>query len=316
MKKTTIDIVTSALDEELCIDEFIDRVNAVFEKEPNYQHRITVIDNGSKDKTWDVISNWARKTKRVRGIKMSRTFSFDSALTCGLDHADSDYLVIMASDLQDPPETIPSLLREIEKGFEQVTVKIGKRSQVPITRRLLSSIFYNLNFWASDGLIPKNVSDFRIMSRKVYKEVKLLRESHRFMRGLSAWTGFSTSAVTIDRPPRFAGKSKWLGMSFFSVLASAVRGIFAFSVKPLSIVAFSSIFLGLLALLSLIPLTIVIFTQGVYFGGFGTLIGFAVLSFGVIMITLGTISMYLSLIYEESKNRPIYVIDEIVQLSA
>jgi hypothetical protein len=223
---------------------------------------------------------------------VSRTFSFDFALTCGLDHADSDHLVIMASNLQDPTETIPSLLREIEKGFAQVTVRIGKRSQAPITRRLLTSIFYNLNFWASDGLIPKIVSDFRIMRRKVYKEGKLLRESHRFMRGLSAWTGFNTSAVTIERPPRFAGKSRWLGMSFYSVLASAVRRIFAFSVKPLSIIAFSSIFLGQLALVSLIPLKIVIFTQGVYFGGFGTLIGFAVLSTGVIMITPGTISVY------------------------
>lgn len=308
----SVDIVTSALNEELCIDEFISRIHLVFEQESNYTYRITIIDNGSNDKTWDLIRNWAKKSKRVRGIKLSRTFSFDSALTCGLDNADSDYLIIMASDLQDPPEVIPNLLREIEKGFDQVVVKIARRSQVPLFRRIFSRIFYSINYWASSGLIPKNVSDFRIMNRKVYGTVKALRESHRFMRGLMAWAGFQASAISIERPDRFAGKSKWLGMSFFTILSTAVRGIFAFSVKPLSIVSFFSLFLGTVSLISLVPIVVIILTKGVYFGGFGSLIGFAILSFGIIMISLGTLSLYVSLIYEESKHRPIYIVDEII----
>jgi glycosyltransferase involved in cell wall biosynthesis len=108
-------------------------------------------------------------------------FPFDSALTCGLDHAESDYLVIMTSDLQDPPETLHDLLRESEKGFDQVVVKIRKRSQVPWPRRLLSQLFYRISHWSTNGLIPRNVSDYRIMSRKVYSQIKSLRESHRFM---------------------------------------------------------------------------------------------------------------------------------------
>lgn len=240
---------------------------------------------------------------------MSRTFSFDAALTCGLDQADRDYLVIMASDLQDPPETIHSFLRQIENGFDQVVAKIHKRSHVPWLRRILSNLFYRFTFWATDGLIPKNVSDFRIMSRKVYKSVQLLRESHRFMRGLSAWAGFRTTSITIERPNRFAGKSKWLGLNFFTVLSTAVRATFAFSVKPLYVISFTCFFFGIVAITSLVPLTFLFVIRGVPFGGFGTLISFAIISFGTIMITLAIISLYLTLIYEETKHRPLYVVE-------
>jgi dolichol-phosphate mannosyltransferase len=308
----TVDIVTSALDEELCLPELIIRLQKVFSKEHNYKYRLTIIDNGSSDETWSIIVNHASRNKNIRGIRMSRTFPFDAALTCGLDYADCDYLVIMASDLQDPPETIENLLREIEKGFDQVIVRVEKRDEVPALRRFLSYVFYRINFWSTDGLIPKNVSDFRIMNRKVYTQVKLLRESHRFMRGLSAWVGFKTSEVTISRPNRFAGKSKWLSLSIFSALSIAVKGIFAFSTKPLSILSFLSFFLGSISLFSLLPLTIVFLTSGVPFGGFGSLIGFAVLSFALIMLSLGTIALYISLIYEETKNRPSYIIDEVI----
>lgn len=309
--RTTIDIVTSALNEELCIPEFIARINKVFELEPQYSHRITIIDNGSTDSTWNEIIKYSGFSEVVRGIKMSRTFSFDAALTCGIDHAEGDFLVIMASDLQDPPETIHSFLRQVENGFDQVVARVEKRGQVPWLRRNLSTLFYKFTFWATDGLIPKNVSDFRIMSRKVYKSVRLLRENHRFMRGLSAWTGFKTTTITIERASRFAGKSKWLGLNLFTVLSTAVRATFAFSVKPLLVVTFTCFFFGIVSIISLVPLTLLFILRGVPFGGFGTLIGFAIISFGTIMITLAIISLYLTLIYEETKNRPLYIIDSI-----
>lgn len=310
--KITVDVATSALNEELCIPEFIARMRKVFDAETNYSFRLTIVDNGSSDKTWSLIEEETKHCPRIRGIKMSRTFPFDSALTCGLDHAEGDYLVLMTSDLQDPPETLHELLREIEKGFDQVVVKIRKRSQVPWPRRLLSQIFYGMSYWSTDGLIPRNVSDFRIMSKKVYSQIKIMKESHRFMRGLGAWVGYNSSSIVIERPNRFAGKSKWLDMSFFSVLSTGVKGIFAFSAKPLSILSFVCMLLGVVSFLSLIPLTIFFFTNGVPFGGFGTLIGFAILSFGVIMLALGVLAEYVSLIYEDTKKRPIYLIDQIV----
>ena len=310
--RITVDVVTSALNEELCIPEFIARMRKVFDSEANYLFRLTIIDNGSSDKTWNLIEEQAKNYPNIRGIKMSRTFPFDSALTCGLDHAESDYLVIMTSDLQDPPETLHDLLRESEKGFDQVVVKIRKRSQVPWPRRLLSQLFYRISHWSTNGLIPRNVSDYRIMSRKVYSQIKSMRESHRFMRGLGAWVGYNTSSVTIERPDRFAGQSKWLDTSFLSVLSTGVKGIFAFSVKPLSILSFVCTLIGIVSLLSLIPLTAIFIINGVPFGGFGSLIGFAILSFGIIMLALGVIALYVSLIYEYTKKRPIYLIDQIV----
>jgi dolichol-phosphate mannosyltransferase len=309
----TVDIVTSALNEELCISEFISRVNKVFDNETAYSHRIIIIDNGSTDSTWEVISKHVCTSKHVRGIRMSRTFSFDSALTCGMDQAESDYLVIMASDLQDPPEVIHDLLREIEKGYDQVVVRIGKRGEVPWLRRVLSRCFYGFSFWATNGLIPKNVSDFRLMSRKVYCNVRQLRENHRLMRGLTAWTGFSTTSITIERPNRFAGKSKWLGTNLLTVMLTALRATFAFSVKPLLIVSLTSIIFGVTSIFSLLPLTVFFIIYGVPFGGFGSLIGFAILSFGILMLTLGVICLYLSLTFEETQNRPLYIIESTIQ---
>ena len=312
VQKARVDIVTSALNEELCIAELTSRLEQVFQNEPLYSYRITIIDNGSSDSTWSEITKLAKKSKNIRGIRMSRTFSFDSALTCGMDFADADYLIIMASDLQDPPEVIHDLLREIEKGFDQVVVHVGKREYVPFVRRFLSSIFYKFNYWATDGLVPKNVSDYRIMSRRLYLSVQKLRENHRFMRGLSAWAGFKTSSVTIVRPNRFAGESKWLGINFFEVLSTAIRATFAFSIKPLLIVSFTSFLLGIISFMSLIPMSLLFLINGVPFGGFGTLIGFAVLSFGTLMTAFGVIALYISLIYEETKQRPLYIIQETI----
>jgi dolichol-phosphate mannosyltransferase len=308
--KKTVEIVTSALNEEDCLPELFRRLSEVFALEPNYTFNLIVIDNGSSDDTWTIIQEHSNSIPRITGIRMSRTFELDSAFTCGIDHAQADVVILMCSDLQDPPETIHSLLREYEKGFEQVLVRITSRDSVPVVRRLLSKLYYAITNNLTDGLIPKSVSDFRLLNRNVYESVRSLRESHRFMRGLSSWVGFKTSYVEISRPPRFAGESKWLGKSLYSVITTASRSIFAFSIKPLVLLSTIGIILSGMSVAGLVISIIGWLIVGVPFAGFGVIVSLAVLAFSVTILALGIIAQYLGLIYEEVKRRPLYLVAE------
>jgi dolichol-phosphate mannosyltransferase len=278
--------------------------------EMNYSYRILVIDNGSQDSTWKLIEDESKNNPRVIGIRMSRNFSLDSAFTCGIDYAEADIAIVMTSDLQDPPEAIPLLLRKYEEGFDQVLAKISKRASVPLLRRIFSKIFYRLARSLTSGMLPESVSDFRLINRKTYSAIRQLRESHRFLRGLGAWVGFKTTHIEIERPPRFAGESKWLGMNLFRVVGIASKSILAYSAQPLAWVSVLGLSLSILSILGLLLLVIFWLLIGVPFAGFGSLIGVIVLGFSLTMLCIGILAQYMGLIYEEVKQRPLYLVTE------
>lgn len=307
---TTIDIISSAFNEEDCLPELFQRIAKIMGQEKNYNYRILIIDNGSQDATWEIIQKQSQENPNIVGIRMSRNFTLDAAFTCGLDYANADLAIIMTSDLQDPPEAIPLLLRKYEEGFDQVLVKISKRASVPLLRRLFSGIFYKLARGMTSGMLPESVSDFRLVNRRTYTAIRRLRESHRFLRGIGAWVGFNTTFIEVERPPRFAGTSKWLGMSFFRVVGIASRSILAYSAQPLAWVSILGISLSAFSLLGLGILTIFWIVDGVPFAGFGSLIGVTVLGFSLTMLCIGILAQYMGLIYEEVKQRPLYLITE------
>lgn len=309
--KTTVDIITSAFNEEECLPELFRRFELVASSEETYEFRFIVIDNGSSDHTWSLILCQCEKDSRYFGIKMSRNFSLDSAFTCGLDNADSDLAIIMTSDLQDPPEAIHKLLRKYEEGYDQVLAKIVNRGTVPILRRKLSDLFYGTANFMTGGMLPKSVSDFRLVSRKCYEAIRALRESHRFMRGLGSWVGFKTSIIEIERPPRFAGESKWLGVSLVRVIVHGFQSIFAYSTLPLAWVSIFGVVTSIVSFLTIPILTILWLVYGVPFAGFGTIVATVVLCFSITILILGVIGQYIGLIYEEVKNRPLYVVEEV-----
>ena len=306
----TLDIITSAYNEEDCLPELFKRINAVMKSESEYKYRILIIDNGSHDKTWELITKACEADSKVVGIRMSRNFSLDSAFTCGLDYATADLAIIMTSDLQDPPEAIPLFLRKFEEGYDQVLAKIIKRDSVPLLRRILSRIFYKLARGMTSGMLPESVSDFRLVNKRTYSAIRRLRESHRFLRGLGAWVGFKTTHIEITRPPRFAGESKWLGMSFFKVVGVASRSIMAYSAQPLAWVSVLGLSMSIIAIFSLFILVVLWIAFGVPFAGFGSLIGVIVLGFSITMFSIGILAQYLGLIYEEVKQRPLYLVTE------
>jgi dolichol-phosphate mannosyltransferase len=307
---TTVDLISSAFNEEDCLPELFERISRVMASEPNYSYRILIVDNGSKDSTWEIIKFESERNPKVTGIRMSRNFSLDSAFTCGIDYADADIAIVMTSDLQDPPEAIPLLLRKFEEGYDQVLAKISKRASVPVLRRISSRLFYKLARGMTSGMLPESVSDFRLINRRTYSAIRQLRESHRFLRGLGAWVGFKTTYIEIERPPRFAGKSKWLGISIFKVIGIASKSILAYSAQPLAWVSVLGVMLSAFSIISLIFLTIFWVFFGVPFAGFGSLIGVMVLGFSLTMLCIGILAQYVGLIYEEVKRRPLYLITE------
>ena len=306
----SLDIITSAYNEEECLPELFQRITNVMVAESKYDYRLIVIDNGSIDKTWAEILNESKKNSKVVGIRMSRNFSLDAAFTCGLDYATADAAIIMTSDLQDPPEAIPQLLRKFEEGYDQVLAKILKRESVPRLRQVLSKIFYKVANSMTSGMLPESVSDFRLVNKRTYSAIRSLRESHRFLRGLGAWVGFRTSHIEIERPPRFAGESKWLGMSFFRVVGVASKSILAYSAQPLAWVSILGLSMSALSIFGLFILIIFWIVYGVPFAGFGSLVAVVVLGFSLTMFSIGILAQYLGLIYEEVKQRPLYLVTE------
>jgi len=307
---TSVDILTSAYNEEECLPELFTRIDKVFSAEEKYSYRILVVDNGSVDSTWDIIQKHAEINSRIYGFRMSRNFTLDAAFTCGLDNAESDIAIIMTSDLQDPPESIPALLREYENGSDQVLVKIKSRDAVPLLRRILSTLFYKIAKRMTGGMLPESVSDFRLVNKKTYQAIRRLRESHRFLRGLGSWVGFKTSYIEINRPARFAGESKWIKMSLINVIAQASRSIFAYSATPLMFVSFMGVFFSILSFLGLIISSVIWVVSGVPFAGYGSIVGLIALGFSLTMLAIGVLAQYLGLIYEEVKQRPLYIVSE------
>jgi glycosyltransferase involved in cell wall biosynthesis len=306
----TIDIITSALNEEDCLLELFSRIQTVMAQHSKYGWRLIICDNGSTDSTWSIIKELTEKNENVLGIRMSRTFNLDSAFTMGLDYAEADAAVIMASDLQDPPEVISQFIREFELGYEQVVAKVISRKQVPFLRRNLSSLFYIFANKVTNNLIPKGVSDFRLLSRPAYTAARQLRERNRFLRGLLAWTGFKTSVIEIERPDRFAGESEFVKIKLRKVIRWAIDAILAHTTSPLHFVSVIGFLLSGLSISAGGIFMVLWLTRGVPFNGYGTIVGLLILGFSVTLGAIGIMSQYLALIYEEVKQRPLYLIAE------
>ena len=309
--KKSIAIVIPAYNEEDCIDELAKRLNQVFSVEINYDFEVVIIENGSKDMTWEKLIKISSEDERFKVVKLSRNFGMDGGLTAGLDLVNTDACIFMTADLQDPPETIPEFIRLWENGYENIFGIIGKREGTSLLRRFNSQIFYWLASKLSSGNIPRNVSDFRLLDRKVYKSLRTLKERNRFLRGMTAWVGFKSVGIVIQRPPRFAGESKAFT---WKVIDFAFKGIFAYSYKPLRLITISGFVLFTFSILSLIGLTAFWLIRGVPFPGFGSLFALIVLVWGGIALMIGILSEYVGLIYEEVKARPSYIVSEKINI--
>jgi dolichol-phosphate mannosyltransferase len=274
-----------------------------------YSWEVIIIENGSLDDSWQQLVKVSESDDRFKLIRLSRNFRMDGGLTAGLDFVTTDACILMTADLQDPPEFIPRLLEKWEEGYENVYGVVLKRKGTKLVRRFNSKLFYKVAGSLTNGGIPENASDFRLVDRKVYEVVRMMTERNRFVRGLFAWVGFKSIGIPMVREPRFAGESN---AHSFKVIELAFKGIFAHSYKPLRFISIFGVLLFGISFLSLIGLTFTWFTVGVPFAGFGSIIALILCGFGFQALLLGIVSEYLAMIYEEAKSRPNFIVSETI----
>jgi glycosyltransferase involved in cell wall biosynthesis len=304
----TLDIVTSAKNESQNLVHLVKAIEKVMENE-HYTWRVIISENASKDDTWEVVNSLAEKNPKVVGLRMSRDFGFEGAITAGLSHADADAVIIMASDLQDPPEYISIFLRMFEQGYDHVYQVVESRPGVSKIRNLNSTLFYLLAEKLSKGLIQRNSSTFRLISREVRNNLIQLEERNRFIRALVSWLGYNSIGISLPRATRVLGKSKANSRHVFSY---AMKGILANSYSLLDFVGVFGLITSTISFIATFIFSFVWIFHGVPFAGFGMLVGTIFLGFGLVFLCLGIIAQYLSLVYEEIKARPNFVIREIV----
>jgi glycosyltransferase involved in cell wall biosynthesis len=307
--KKLISVIIPAYNEEDCVDELATRLKALFVTESQYDFEAIIVENGSIDSTWEKLQKIANADSRFKILKLSRNFRMDGGLTAGLDYIKGDACVLMTADLQDPPELISEFLRKWEAGWENIYGVVTKRGGTGPIRTFNSKMFYYVADKLTDGRIPKNASDFRLVDKKVYLAIKSMTERNRFVRGLFAWAGFKSIGVPMERPARFGGVSNAHSLK---VIDLAFKGIFAHSYKPLRLITVFGIVLSAISFLAIIPLAIIWITSGVPFAGFGTIVSLFLFVLGILSLMIGILSEYIGLIYEEVKARPNYVVSEFI----
>ena len=209
--KNLISIVIPAYNEQECVEELSNRLKNLFAKESSYDFEVIIVENGSGDSTWAKLQQIAKSDTRFKILKLSRNFRMDGGLTAGLDYVSGDACVLMTADLQDPPELISDFLRRWEEGWENIYGVVTKRGGTGPLRRMNSVLFYWVAGKLTDGRLPRNASDFRLVDKKVYETVRSMKERNRFVRGLFAWVGFKSVGIPMETGslPKPGKKIEW-----------------------------------------------------------------------------------------------------------
>lgn len=309
MSRKLISFVIPAYNEEGCIELLYVELNKLAEQiSDRYLCEFIIVENGSRDATFKKLKELHTLDRRVKIVKLSRNFMADGGITAGLHYVRGDAAVIMCADLEDPPSTVLEFITKWEEGYQNI-YGIIQRRQGSWIRKLNSKIFYYILNKMTGNLIPRAVSDFRLIDRKLIDAVNQLGERTRMFRGLIAWTGFKSIGVPFNRGDRPAGESK---ANTAVVMKLALRGILSFSVMPLKIASIVGILFSVISFATLIYEILKVLIFGVPFDGFGTLICGIFLMFGFLFIILGIMSEYIGMIYEEVKARPNFIVEEII----
>ena len=273
---------------------------------------VIYVDDGSTDATRNVMEALHRADDRVALISLSRNFGKETAITAGLDHAFGDVVVVIDADLQDPPELIPQLIACWRQGFDMVYAKRRTRAGETWLKRRTAQGFYRLMQSMGDQRLPEDTGDFRLMSRRVVDAVRQLREQHRFMKGLFAWVGYPTTYVLYDRAPRQAGVSTW---NYWTLWNLALEGITSFTVMPLKLATYVGLGVALLSVVYAAQVIVKTLLIGNSVAGYPSLMTVVLFLGGVQLMFLGVIGEYLARIFNETKQRPLYLVERFMPSS-
>ena len=308
-KENKIAIIVPAYNEEDNLRIFFKETNKIIQNLEDYTWEFIFIDDGSDDSTWKIIDEMSNFHKSVRGVRLSRNFGKELALTAGVLESteELDAVILMDADLQHPPSAIPQLVQQWESGYQIVTMQ-RKSIRYSMWRKIGSNFFYFMLNHFSKLNIQQKATDFRLLDQQVVKVIKDFPERNRFFRGIIDWVGFKKTSITFDSPDRTGGKSTF---SFNGLFNLAVNSFTSFSLMPLKVTGYLGVAVTTISgilffymVISHLVLGLTIFTKLAYFVVFNTLL------FGIVLVALGLIAWYIGSIHTEVSSRPLYIVQD------
>ena len=305
MKK--ISIIVPAYNEEESIPYLEKRLVTLMENMKNYEFEVLFVNDGSRDKTLELIKELRGRDKRFCYVNFSRNFGKEIAMIAGLDYATGDAVILIDADLQDPPELIPELVKYWEQGYDDVYAKRKSRKGETFLKKFTSKMYYKVLQSLTNVEIQKDTGDFRLLDRRCVNALKKLRESQRCSKSIFSWIGYNKKEVLYDRDPRVAGKTKW---NYKKLVDLAIDGITSFTTSPLRISTYLAIPTFLALVIYFIYVIVKCIRLNVAIQAFQAIILLVLFFSGIQIMLFGIIGEYLGRIFNETKNRPLYFVDE------
>ena len=305
MKK--VSILIPAYNEEEVLRPLYERLGKLANDTKDYEFEFLFVNDGSRDKTLEIIKDLAHIDKRISYINLSRNFGKEIAMIAGLDNVKGDATVIIDADLQDPPELIPQMLQYWKQGYDDVYARRKSRSGESWFKRTTSEAFYKVLQKSTNIPIQRDTGDFRLLSRRCVESLKQFRESERYTKGMFSWIGYKKKEILYDRDPRLAGETKW---NYRKLINLAIDGITSFTTAPLRISSVFGVIVSFLAFLYIIYLVVRTMFFGTDLAGYPSMMAVILFLGGVQLLSLGVIGEYIGRIFNETKQRPLYFIEE------
>ena len=305
--KKKVTILIPCYNEEASLPALRTALVSMMVRNEGYDWEVLMINDGSKDHTLSLIKDFRRSDHRFAYVDLSRNFGKEAAMLAGFDYAKGDCMIIMDADLQHPPTLIPEMLKYWEEGYEDVYAKRTSRGKESWMRKQLSLLYYKMLQHTTRVEILQNVGDFRLLDRKCIDVLKQLRETERYTKGMFCWIGFKKKEILFQQGDRVAGQSSW---NFWSLFNLAIEGITSFTTAPLRISTVLGFGVSIFALLYMLYIVAKTLIWGEPVQGFPTLMIAILFLGGVQLISVGIIGEYIGKIFNETKNRPVYIVNE------
>ncbi len=305
--KKLVTILIPAYNEEEVLDMLMERLGKLIVDNSRYDFEILFVNDGSRDKTLEIIEAYSKRDKRVSYVNLSRNFGKETAMLAGFDHARGDAVVVIDADLQDPPELISQMLEYWQAGYDDVFARRRSRAGESWLKRLTSSWYYRILQSSTKIPIQVDTGDFRLLSRRFVEALKQFRESERYTKGMFSWVGLNKKEILYDRDPRAAGETKW---NYRRLLNLAVDGITSFTTTPLRLASVFGFVVSFAAFLYIMYLLIRPLFGVQTGGGYSSLMAVMLFLGGVQLLSLGIIGEYIARIFNETKNRPLYFVEK------
>ena len=305
MKKITI--LVPAYNEEEALPFLYERVSKIMDEMKNYEFELLFVNDGSKDNTLNEIKELRKKDKRISYVDFSRNFGKEIGMIAGLDYATGDCVIIMDADLQDPPELIPQMVELWEQGYDDVYAQRKSRAGETWLKKFTSKMYYKVLQSLTRIEIQKDTGDFRLLDRRCVNALKKMRETSRCSKSMFSWIGYKKKAILYDRDPRIAGKTKW---NYKKLIDLAIDGITAFTTSPLRISTYISIPTFLALFIYFIYVIIKCIRLNIAIQAYQAIILLILFFAGVQIVLIGIMGEYLGRIFNESKHRPLYLVNE------